>query len=77
MFTGELFITAEYELVDIALLKNEWLKKVELNFAEATLQIPEQSWMQQGGKQGQHTEHLGFLLTEMQYLQRTYPNSKW
>jgi ring-1,2-phenylacetyl-CoA epoxidase subunit PaaC len=77
MFTGELFITGEYELVDIALLKNEWLKKVELNFAEATLQIPEQKWMQRGGKQGQHTEHLGFLLTEMQYLQRTYPNAKW
>lgn len=77
MFTGELFITAEYELVDIVLLKNEWLKKVELNFAEANLQIPEQSWMQQGGKQGQHTEHLGFLLAEMQYLQRTYPNAKW
>jgi ring-1,2-phenylacetyl-CoA epoxidase subunit PaaC len=77
MFTGELFIPAEYELIDVASIKNEWLKKVEQIFTEATLQLPEQSWMQKGGKHGQHTEHLGYLLTEMQYLQRTYPNAKW
>lgn len=77
MFTGELFTTTEYELVDVALLKNEWLKKIETVFTEATLQLPEQSWMQQGGKKGRHTEHLGYLLTEMQYLQRTYPDAKW
>jgi ring-1,2-phenylacetyl-CoA epoxidase subunit PaaC len=77
MFTGELFIPAEYELINVDSLKNEWFKKVEHVFTEATLQLPEQSWMQKGGKQGQHTEHLGYLLAEMQYLQRTYPNAKW
>ncbi len=77
MFTGEMFTPATYELMDVASLKNEWLKKTETVFAEATLEIPKQSWMQSGGKQGRHTEHMGFLLAEMQYLQRTYPNAAW
>ena len=77
MFVGELFIPVEYELVNVDSLQNDWLKKVSEIFNEATLAMPEQLWMQQGGKQGQHTEHLGYLLTEMQYLQRAYPNTKW
>jgi ring-1,2-phenylacetyl-CoA epoxidase subunit PaaC len=77
MFTGELFITSKFELVDVTLIRNGWYKKVEQVFTEATLQLPEQSWMQKGGKQGQHTEHFGYLLSEMQYLQKTYPNATW
>ena len=77
MFTGEMFTPVTYELVDVAFLKEDWLKKTETVFAEATLELPKQSWMQNGGKQGKHTEHMGFLLAEMQQLQRTYPNAIW
>jgi ring-1,2-phenylacetyl-CoA epoxidase subunit PaaC len=76
-FTGELFIPASYESIDTASLKKDWLQKTETVFAEATLEIPKQTWMQSGGKQGKHTEHMGFLLAEMQHLQRAYPNSTW
>lgn len=77
MFTGELFVPATYELMDPAALKEAWMQKVEAVFFEATLDIPKQTWMQSGGKEGRHTEHLGYLLAEMQHLQRTYPNSVW
>jgi ring-1,2-phenylacetyl-CoA epoxidase subunit PaaC len=85
MFTGELFAAADFEQemvrdgvgVDVASLREAWLQKVQTVFAEATLEVPTQTWAQSGGKQGKHTEHLGFLLAEMQHLQRTYPNATW
>lgn len=77
MFTGEMFVPADYEMIDVSPLKQDWLKKVEAVFAEATLEIPKQTWMQSGGKEGRHTEYLGYLLAEMQFLQRAYPNSTW
>ena len=77
MFTGEMFIPAEYELADVAGLKDAWFEKVKAVFDEAGLSVPAQTWMQQGGKQGRHTEYMGYLLAEMQYLQRTYPNNVW
>jgi ring-1,2-phenylacetyl-CoA epoxidase subunit PaaC len=46
-------------------------------FRSATLTVPQGTWMQKGGKQGRHTEHLGYLLAEMQFLQRAYPGAKW
>lgn len=84
-YTGELFIAADYEVAagfDIALLKEDWMKKVTAVFEEATLPIPPlggggAAFMQTGGKTGTHTEHLGYILTELQYLQRTYPNAEW
>ena len=84
-YTGELFVPAAYEQqvvkegtgVDVTQLKNEWLKKVKEVFDEATLTIPENVFMQGGGKEGRHTEHLGFILTELQYMQRAFPNSEW
>ncbi|MBK8519496.1 MAG: 1,2-phenylacetyl-CoA epoxidase subunit PaaC [Ferruginibacter sp.] len=79
-YTGELFIAVDYEVAagfDIALLKDDWMKKVTSVFEEATLPIPEKAFMQTGGKTGTHTEHLGYILTELQYLQRTYPNAEW
>ncbi len=45
--------------------------------AEATLTIPQQAFMLTGGKDGRHTEHLGYILTELQYMQRTYPGLTW
>jgi ring-1,2-phenylacetyl-CoA epoxidase subunit PaaC len=77
MFTGEMFGPASYELIDVSFLKDNWMKKVESVFSQATLEVPKQTWMQSGGKEGRHTEYLGYLLTEMQHLQRTYPNSVW
>ena len=76
-FTGEMFVTASYEEIDVALLKEDWLNKVQSVFEEATLELPKSTWAQSGGKQGKHTEYLGYLLAEMQYLQRTYPNATW
>ena len=81
----ELFIAADYELqaadngigVDISSLKNDWDKKIREVFAEATLPFPEAKWMQSGGKKGIHTEHLGHILAEMQFLQRAYPGCEW
>ena len=81
MFTGELFIPANFEsaayAANVSAIKDAWYKKVEQIFTEATLQVPKQEWAQSGGKQGKHTEHLGYLLTELQYLQRVYPNATW
>lgn len=79
-YTGELFIAADYEVAsgfDVSLLKDEWVKKVTEVFEEATLPVPEKTFMQAGGKTGVHTEHLGYILTELQYLQRTYPGAEW
>lgn len=79
-YTGELFVTAGYELsagFDVALLKDDWMKKVNNVFEEATLAVPEKTFMQTGGKTGIHTEQLGYILTELQYLQRTYPGAEW
>lgn len=79
-YTGELFMAADYEKeagVDVAGLKNEWTKKITSVFNEATLSVPEKTFMQSGGKTGVHTEHLGYILTELQYLQRTYPGAEW
>jgi ring-1,2-phenylacetyl-CoA epoxidase subunit PaaC len=77
-YSGEMFIPAEYEKeINLSLLKEDWLQEVKLIFGEATLTIPEKVFMQTGGKTGVHTEHLGFILTDLQYLQRIYPNSEW
>jgi ring-1,2-phenylacetyl-CoA epoxidase subunit PaaC len=57
--------------------KEEWLTLVEPIFEEATLALPTTTRLLQKGMDGQHTEHLGYILAEMQYLQRAYPNSEW
>jgi ring-1,2-phenylacetyl-CoA epoxidase subunit PaaC len=77
MYTGECFIPAAYEAVDVSLLKDAWFEKVRSVFEEAGLTVPGNTFMQQGGKTGTHTEHLGFILAEMQSLQRTYPGATW
>lgn len=77
-YTGELFEPVQYEtFVDVSLLKGDWLKKVNEVFDMATLPIPKETFMQSGGKEGKHTEELGYILTELQYLQRTYPGAAW
>ncbi|MFM9945744.1 MAG: 1,2-phenylacetyl-CoA epoxidase subunit PaaC [Bacteroidia bacterium] len=84
-FTGELFVHTDYEKemaaegigCDVAILKKEWQARVNEIFAEATLQVPQATWFQSGGKTGVHSENLGLLLTDLQYLQRTYPGNSW
>jgi ring-1,2-phenylacetyl-CoA epoxidase subunit PaaC len=84
-YTGEMFEAASYEQrasnegfgVDVSELKEAWMNKVKEVFSEATLPIPDKTFMQTGGKEGKHTEHLGYILTELQYMQRTYPGCEW
>ena len=58
-------------------LKVEWDKIIDETLLEAKLVRPKDQYKAEGGKNGMHTEHLGFLLAEMQFLQRAYPNAKW
>src|SRR5882757_84408 len=79
-YTGEFFIPAEYESVfniDLAAIKIDWINEVKEILEEATLSLPENVFMQSGGKQGVHTENLGYILADLQYLQRTFPNAEW
>jgi len=63
--------------VSLGAIKEPWMKAIKDTLAEATLQIPAEGWGHKGGKQGKHTEHLGYILAEMQFLQRAYPGAKW
>ncbi len=84
-YTGEMFVPAPYEtslagqgiITDPAEFKETWLQKVQDVLDEATLAMPAKSFAQSGGKTGVHTEELGYLLSEMQYLQRVYPGAEW
>lgn len=84
-YTGEMF-TAD-EIDDWATesgigpnpadLRGDWDNYLSAALAEATLTRPDDTWMASGGKQGTHSEHLGFLLADMQFLQRAYPGASW
>lgn len=63
--------------VDAAALKPEWDATVNAVLERATLTRPADSWSQSGGRTGQHSEHLGHILSELQYMQRTYPGLSW
>jgi ring-1,2-phenylacetyl-CoA epoxidase subunit PaaC len=79
-YTGEMFMPADFEKAsgyDITLVKDKWVEKITAVFTEAGLSLPEKTFMQSGGKTGKHTEHLDYILTELQYLQRTYPGATW
>ena len=84
-YTDELFYqtNADKEMVfegvgvDVTKLKNNYYSHINKILLEATLEIPESKWFQTGGKEGVHTEHLGYLLSDLQYMQRTYPNMEW
>ncbi len=84
-YTGEMFLAASYELqgvseyfgVDLSEIQKHWDEKITSVFTEATLPLPGDTWMQSGGKEGRHTEYLGFILADMQFLQRAYPGADW
>ena len=58
-------------------MKDTWRETVEKTLRAATLPVPDAGWMQSGGRQGRHSEHLGHMLCELQYMQRTYPEMSW
>ncbi|QLY69299.1 phenylacetate-CoA oxygenase subunit PaaC [Citrobacter freundii] len=84
-FTGELFQADELEIVLISQgiavdpreLQAEWQATVHTALLDSGLQIPQEAAFRSGGKQGLHSEHLGPMLAEMQYLQRAYPGQQW
>jgi len=84
-YAAEMFEMAddEQQLVDAGIavnrseLKPDWTSTVHSVLKEATLDIPADDWAIGGGREGEHTEHLGFLLAELQFLQRTYPGQQW
>ncbi|MEM6516304.1 MAG: 1,2-phenylacetyl-CoA epoxidase subunit PaaC [Bacteroidota bacterium] len=63
--------------VDVTKFKDNYYNEVAQVLEEATLKVPESKYFQKGGKQGIHTEHLGYLLADLQHMQRTYPNMEW
>jgi ring-1,2-phenylacetyl-CoA epoxidase subunit PaaC len=63
--------------VDPTTLRQGWLETVSNVLREATLTLPNGDWMQQGGRSGRHSEHLGHLLSELQSMQRTFPGATW
>lgn len=84
-YTNELFFTDEVdtELVEKGIvpslqeIQNEWNATVTAVLTEAMLTIPTNNWKQEGGRKGLHSEHLGYILAELQYMQRAYPNMQW
>jgi len=84
-YTAELFYADEVEkqltekgiLPDLSSVKKEWSNTVHDVLSQATLSIPENGWEQIGGRTGAHSEHLGYILAELQYMQRAYPGQKW
>lgn len=63
--------------VDVSGLKKAYYQQVNGILEEATLQVPDLQYFQKGGKQGIHSEHMGYILAEMQYMQLAYPNLNW
>ncbi len=84
-YTGELFVMNDTDKimlqegtgVDIEAIKPLWMQRVSAVFEEATINTPTGTWMQQGGKEGRHTEQLGYILAELQFMQRAYPGMAW
>lgn len=84
-FTGSLFETDENDSVliaggivpDLSAIQHQWQKNTDAMLEKAMLKKPEKVWMQKGNLQGKHTEHLGYILAEMQSVHRAYPRVKW
>ena len=84
-FTGEMFagdkvddlIRDMFAGPNLESIRDTWLARVTATLEEATLDVPEDQWMDRGGRIGRHTEHFGPMIAEMQYLQRSYPGLTW
>lgn len=84
-YVDELFIPTEVEKemhslgigADLEAIKPVFMDTIKSIFAEATLEIPETKWAKSGGKKGIHSEQMGYILADLQYMQRAYPNMTW
>jgi ring-1,2-phenylacetyl-CoA epoxidase subunit PaaC len=84
-FSGEMFAVDDAErplihagiAIDPETLRGRWLATLSNVMEQATLALPRNDWMQQGGRSGRHSEHLGHLLSELQSMQRTFPGLTW
>lgn len=84
-YTGELFAADDVDTVirdefsgpDLISLETRWRSEINTLVASATLELPQDGWMADGGRQGKHTEQFGYLIAEMQYMQRAYPGQHW
>lgn len=85
-YVGEMFIKnevdeimiREYSAPDISEIKNKWIETVRKTFEEAKLDMPDfNAFALQGGRKGKHTEAIGHLLAEMQFITRMYPEAEW
>lgn len=84
-FIDELFYQDEVDEIlikegiipDVKDFRVEFETNIEKILEEATLSLPEEKWQLSGGRKGVHSEHLGYLLAELQYMQRTYPGMEW
>jgi ring-1,2-phenylacetyl-CoA epoxidase subunit PaaC len=84
-YTGDMFVqnNADEAIViarigpDLNTILPIWKSKVKATLEEATLTLPEDNWMHSGSKTGRHTEYMGHLLSELQYMQRAYPGCEW
>jgi len=84
-YTPELFetdaamdrLTDSGVAADYAQIKQQWQQQVIPFLERCGLSVPENGWVATGGLQGEHTEHLGFMLAEMQFLPRAYPGCEW
>jgi len=84
-FTGEMFEADGIDTImerawggpSLEKLRERWLSDIDAILINATLDKPESGWMASGGKSGRHSEHLGYMIAEMQYLQRAHPGASW
>lgn len=84
-YTGELFDMSAADTAmavsgigtNTADIKADWNERVSAVLAEATIVAPNETWMHSGGKEGRHSEHLGYILADLQFMQRAYPNMQW
>lgn len=84
-YTGGLFdeVEDEQNFADLGLipfsrsLKEFWINKISSDFAKFGLEVPVDTFMQKGSRKGIHTEYFGYILCELQYMQRTYPDCAW
>jgi len=84
-YTNELFyenevdqtLQAEGKVPALSAIRTQWLSTVTNVLSEATLQTPTNDWKFDGGREGRHSEHMGYILSDLQYMQRAYPNMEW
>jgi ring-1,2-phenylacetyl-CoA epoxidase subunit PaaC len=84
-YAGEAFLDDEVDVAAVearlvplpSSLEKPWRARVSYVLEEATLPVPPDPWWQRGGRQGRHSEHLSYLLAEMQVVHRAHPGVQW